>query len=99
VPSIVERGGDLTVNSTDQELLHRAGALVVGAKCSEHITCSWPAETLEQVIEVVDCQQSSRLAELADKFESMSELLAGRTCAGTQLLEVEPPHRETPRQL
>ncbi|HEX3518853.1 MAG TPA: hypothetical protein VHT29_07455 [Solirubrobacteraceae bacterium] len=99
MPSIVERGGDLTVNSTDQELLHRAGPLVVGTKRSEHIACSRPAETLEQVIEVVDCQKSPLLAELANKFQSMTELLAGRPCAGAQSLKVDPSHRQTPRQL
>jgi hypothetical protein len=95
---IVECRGELTVNSPDQELLHRADALVLGAKSSEHLACSRPAEALEQIVEVVDCQQSALFAELANEFKRVTELLADRTCAGAQLLNVDPSRREAARQ-
>jgi hypothetical protein len=96
--SIVKRGRELTVDSPDQELLYRTSALVLGAKSSEHLACSRPAEALEQIIQVVDRQQSPTFAELADEFERVTELLARRTRAGTQLLEVDPSHRQAARQ-
>jgi hypothetical protein len=40
VLSIVERRDKPTIDSPNQELLHRARALVLGAKRCEHLTCS-----------------------------------------------------------
>jgi hypothetical protein len=49
--------------------------LVLGAQHAEQGPCGLCAESLEQVVEVVDREQAGAFAELGDELERVAELL------------------------